>query len=170
MVSRFTDILQVAYYALHKISGIYCLTVCILKYLPSFVCLLALEYCCSFHFFATYISSFDQHGVHLPSFKTFKSFLTPPFSIQCVPIISGMYLFRLNAVIGSFLKISLKFSFICTIFQFFRMFFIIFGKIGYIKLKEVFCLTFFRVSFSVLWSILLSRLILSRCSLINDGW
>ena len=36
------------YYALHKINGIFCLTACIVKYLPSFVCLLALKCCCSF--------------------------------------------------------------------------------------------------------------------------
>ena len=52
-------------------------------------------------------TAFDLHVVHLPSFKVFKSFLTLPFSIQCVPIISLMFLLRLNAVIGSFLKISL---------------------------------------------------------------
>ena len=49
--------------------------------------------------------AFDLLGVHLPSFKVSKSFLTLPFSLQCVPIISWMFLFRLNTAIRSFLKI-----------------------------------------------------------------
>ena len=49
--------------------------------------------------------AFDLLGVHLPSFKVSKSFLTLPFSLQCVPVISWMFLFRLNTAIRSFLKI-----------------------------------------------------------------
>ena len=72
--------------------------------------------------------AFDLYVVHLPYFKVFKSFLTLPFSIQCVPIIYSMFMFHLNADIGSFLKISLKFSFICKIFQFFLMVSVVFGR------------------------------------------
>ena len=47
------------YCRLHIAHSIrFCLAVCIVKYLPSFVCLLALECCCSFHLFAIYISVF----------------------------------------------------------------------------------------------------------------
>ena len=102
-------------------NGISCLTVCVVKYLPSFVCLLALECCCSFHLFATYISAFDPHGRHLPFFKVFKSFLTLLFFIQRAPINFWMFLFCLNDVVGSLLKISLRLSFICKLFQFFLM-------------------------------------------------
>ena len=111
-----------------KINDIFCLTVCIVKYLPRFVCLLALECCCSFHLLATYISSFWLHSVHLASFKVFKSFLILPFFIQCFPIISCMFLFSLNAAIGSFLKIYLRFLFTCKIFQFFLMVLVIFSR------------------------------------------
>ena len=37
-------------------------------------------------------TAFDLHGVHLPSFKAFKSFLILPFSKQSVPIISWMFI------------------------------------------------------------------------------
>ena len=47
---------------------------------------------------------FDLHGVHLPYFKVFISFLTLPFSIQCVQITSWMFSFLLNAVIVFFFK------------------------------------------------------------------
>ena len=127
----------------------------------SFVCLLALECCCSFHLFATYISSFDMHGVHLPSVKVFICFLTLPFSVKCVSIISWMFLFRLSAVIGSFLKISLKFSFICKVFQFFLMSLVIFGRNRFYVITRDILFDFCRVSFSVISLILLSRLILS---------
>ena len=72
--------------------------------------------------------AFDLHGVHLPSFKVFRFLLTLPFSIQCLPIISWIFLFCLNAVIGSFLKISLRFLFIYKIFQFFQMVLVIFDR------------------------------------------
>ena len=72
--------------------------------------------------------AFDLHGVHLRSFKVFKYFLTLPISIQCVAIIDWVFLFRLNAVIVSVLKISLRFFFICEIFQFFLMVLVIFGR------------------------------------------
>ena len=114
--------------------------------------------------------AFDVHGVHLPSFKAFKFFLTLLFSIECVPIIFWMVLFRLNAVIGSFLKIALRFLFICKIFQFFLMVLIIFGRNQLYVITRGILSDFFRLSFSVIRSIKLSRLILSRCSLINDGW
>ena len=71
---------------------IYCLTICIVKYLRIFVCLLALEYCCSFHLFACIFPVFDLHAVHLSSFKVFKYFLTLPFSIQLVPKVSWIYI------------------------------------------------------------------------------
>ena len=99
-----------------------------------------------------------------------KSFLTLPCSIQCVPIVFWMFLFRLNAVIGSFLKISLKFSFICKTIQFFLMVLVIFDRNRLYVITKGILSDFCRVSFSVIKSILLSRLILSRCSLINDGW
>ena len=72
--------------------------------------------------------AFDLHGVHLPSFKVFRFLLTLPFSIQCLPIISWIFLFCLNAVIGSFLKISLRFLFIFKIFQFFQRVLVIFDR------------------------------------------
>ena len=72
--------------------------------------------------------AFDLHSVQLPSFKVFKSFLILPLSIQCVPIISWMLLFCLNAVIGSFLKIFLRFLFTRKIFQFFVMVLVIFCR------------------------------------------
>ena len=77
--------------------------------------------------------AFDLHSVHLPSFKVFKSFLTLSFFIQCVPIISWIFLFCLNAVIGSFLKIYWRFSFTCKIFQFFLMVLAIFCRILFIE-------------------------------------
>ena len=113
--------------------------------------------------------AFDLHDVHLPSFKIFKSFLTLPFSIQCVPIISWMVLFHLNAVIGSFLKIYLKNSFICKKFQYFLMVLVISGRNWFYVITRDILSDFWRVSFSVIRSILLSSLIFSRCSLINDG-
>ena len=121
---------------------------------------------CLQHIFPT----FDLHGVHLSSFKGFKSFLILPLSTQCVPIISWMFLFRLNALTGSFFKISLKFSFICKIFQFFLMVLVIFGRNRLYVIKRGILFDFCRVSLSVMRSILLSRLVIWRCSLINDGW
>ena len=56
-----------------------------------FYLLLALEYCCSFHLLATLLPAFDLHGL-------FLSFLTLPFSIQCVPKIPWIFLSRLNAL------------------------------------------------------------------------
>ena len=100
-----------------------------MKYLPIFVFFcwllnLVVVFTCLQHIFP----AFDLHGVHLPSFKVFRFLLTLPFSIQCLPIISWIFLFRLNAVIGSFLKISLRFLFICKIFQFFQMVLVIFDR------------------------------------------
>ena len=95
-------------------------------------------------------------------FKVCKSFLTFLFSIQCVQIISWMFLFRVNGVITSFLKISLTFSLICKIFL---MILVMFGR-NRLHVSTRSC----HVSFSVIRSILLSSLILSRCALINDGW
>ena len=89
----------------------YCLRVCTVKYLPSFVCLLALECCCSFHLLATYISSFWPAWCAFTFFFWLFHFL--------FPVTSWMFLFRLNAVIGSFLKISLRILITCKIFQFF---------------------------------------------------
>ena len=80
----------------------YCLRVCTVKYLPSFVCLLALECYCSFHLLATYISSF------WPAWSAFSFFFW--LSHFLFPMTSWMFLFRLKAAIGSFLKISLRFS------------------------------------------------------------
>ena len=107
--------------------------------------------------------AFDLNGVHLPSFKVFKSFLTFPLGIQCVPIISCMFLFRLDAATGSILKISLRFLFICKMFQFFLMVLVIIGRNRLYVITRGICLIFFCLSFSVIRSILLSRLILSRC-------
>ena len=98
----------------------YCLRVCTVKYLPSFVCLLALECCCSFHLLATYISSFWPAWCAFTFFFWLFHFL--------FPITSWMFLFRLNAAIGSFLKISLRFSITCKIFQFFLMVLVVFVR------------------------------------------
>ena len=122
-----------------------------MKYLPSFVCLLALECCCSFHLFAKYISGFYLHGVHLRFFNIFKSFsLTLPCSTQCVPML------------------LVDFSFIFKIFQFFLMVLVIFSRNQLYVITRGILSDFCRVSLSVIRWILLSRLILSRCSLIND--
>ena len=98
----------------------YCLRVCTVKYLPSFVCLLALECCCSFHLLATYISSFWPAWCAFTFFFWLFHFL--------FPITSWMFLFRLNAVIGSFLKISLRILITCKIFQFFLMVLVVFVR------------------------------------------
>ena len=120
-----------------------------------FYLLLALEYCCSFHLLATYIASF------WPTWSVFifldssvfypmcpKNSLDIFVSFKCtVPIISWMFLFRLNDVV-SFLKIPLKFSFICKIFQFFLMILVILGRNRlYVIMWDVlsdFCSVFFR--------------------------
>ena len=109
--------------------------------------------------------AFDLQGIHWISFK---SFLTLPCSIQCIPNIR-IFLFHLNAVLGSFLKISLKFSFVCKIFQFFLIVLIIIGRNQLYIITRGILSDFFRVSFSAIRSILLSRLILSRFPLINNG-
>ena len=114
--------------------------------------------------------AFDLHRVHLPSLEVFKSFLTLLFSIQCVSIISWMFLLRLNAAISSFLKLFLRFSFISKIFQFFLMVLVIFGRSRLYVITRGILSDFFHVSFSVIRSILLRSLILSRCSLINHEW
>ena len=93
---------------------------------------------------------FALHGVHLPSFKDFKSLLTLLFSIQYVSIISEMFLFRLNAVIGSFSKIYLRFSFICKVFQFFVIVLVIFGRNRLHVITRSVLSDFFRVSFSIM--------------------
>ena len=126
------------------INGIFCLTVYMFNVVVVFTYLQ--------HIFP----AFGLHGVHLPSFKVFKYFLTLPCSIQCVPIISWMFLFRLNAAIGSFLKISLTLLFICKIFQFFLMVLVIFGRYRiYINTRGILC-DFSGVYFSVIRSVLLN--------------
>ena len=60
-----------------------------------------------------------------------------------------------------------KFSFICKIFQYFLMVLVIFGRNRLHVITRGILSDFCRVSFSVARSILLNRLILSRCSLIN---
>ena len=132
-----------------------------------FVCYLlnvVIVFTCLEHIFP----AFDLHGVHLPSFKVFKSFLILPFSIQYIRIIPWMFLFRFNDSIGSFLKISLKFLFIY--FQFFLMVLVIFGRNMLYVITRGILSDFCCVCFTVTRSILLSRPIFSRCSLINDEW
>ena len=131
-----------------------------------FICWLlsvVVVFTCLQHIFA----AFDLHGVHLPSSEVFKSFLTLRFSIKCVPVISGMFL---NAVIISFLKISLTFLFICKIFQFLLTVFVIFGRNWLYIIRRGILSDFCDVSFSVIRSILLHRLILLGCLLINAKW
>ena len=105
--------------------------------------------------------AFDLHGVGLPSFNVFKFFLTLLFSIQCVPIVSWMFLFRLNAVLlVHFWKFLPKF---------FLMVLVIFCRNHLYVITRGILSDVYGVSFLVIRSILLSRLILLRCSLINDG-
>ena len=82
--------------------------------------------------------------------------MTLLFSIQCVPIFFWMWLFFLNAVVGlnAVLKIHLKFSFICKIFQWFLMVLVIFGRnLLYVITSGI--LWFLTCVFSVTRSILL---------------
>ena len=69
-----------------------------------------------------------------------------------------------------FWKIFLKFLLISKILRFFLMVLVIFGRNQLCVIARVILFDFSCVSFSVIRSILLSRLILSRCSLINDEW
>ena len=131
--------------------------------------MLALKCCCIFTCFQHICPAFELHGVQLPSFKVFKSFWTLTFSIQCVPMISWMFLFCINGAISSILKISLKFWFICKVFQFFLMVLAVFSRNQWYVITRGILSDFSCVSFSVIRSILLYRLILSRCPLINDG-
>ena len=99
------------------------------------------------------IPTFELHGVHLPSFEIFKFNLTLAFSSQCVPRISWMFLFPLNAVVGSFLKISLSFWFTCKTFQFLLMVWVIFGRNRLYVITRGILSDFFHVPFSKIRSI-----------------
>ena len=79
--------------------------------------------------------------------------LTLAFSSQCVPRISWMFLFPLNAVIGSFLKISLSFWFTCKTFQFLLMVLVIFGRNWLYVITKGILSDFFHVPFSIIRSI-----------------
>ena len=104
---------------------------------------------------------FVLHSVHLPSFKVFKFFLILLFSTQCVTIISWVFFFfHLNVAIGSFLKIYLKFLFMCKTFPFFLIILIIFGRNQLYVIMKGIMFDFSCVSFPIIRSILLSRFIL----------
>ena len=78
------------------------------------------------------------------------------------------FFFQINAVIGSFLKVSLKFPFFCNILQFFIIVLVKIGKNRLYVITRGYLSDFCRVSLSVIMLILLSRLIISIYSLIND--
>ena len=112
---------------------------------------------------------FVLHSLHLPSLKVHKFFLNLLFSTQCVTIISWMFFFfHLNVAIGSFLKIYLKFLFMCKTFSFFLIILIIFGRNWLYVIMKGIMFDFSCVSFPIIRSILLS-IYPPRCSLINDG-
>ena len=136
--------------------------------LSSKFCLLALDCCCSFHLFATYISSFWATWCAFTFFESLWIFLDSSVFYQMCLDNFWKVLFCLNDVIDIFLKISLKFLSICKIFLFFLMVLVTLGRnwlyVIMIGILSDFCC----VSFSIIRSILLSRLFLLRCLLIND--
>ena len=163
LVSHFYQHTVGSYCTLHRINAIFCYAICIVCWCSWMLLNVVVVFTCLQDMFP----AFDLHNVHLPSFKVFKFFLNLSFFIQCVPIISWMILFLLNAVISSFLNISLKFPYICKILQ---LILVIFGRTRLYVITRVILSDFCLVSFSIIISILLSRLILSRYLLINDGW
>ena len=153
------------YYALHKINCIFCLTACIVKYLPSFVCLLALECCCSF---SLVCNIYFQLLIYMVSiYRLLKSLnFSWPFHFLSNVLQQFLGCFCYWFIFEKFLKLSFNY----TIFQFFLMVFMIFGRNRLYIITRSILPDFFRMTFFVIRSILLSRLILSRCSFINDGW
>ena len=60
----------------------------------------------------------DKHGVHFPVLEGILDFLTLPFSMCVVPIISFRFLFLLKAVTGCSWNNSRRFLLIWRMFQF----------------------------------------------------
>ena len=70
----------------------------------------------------------DKHGVHFPVLEGILNFLTLPFSIRVLLIISFRYLFLLKAVIGCSWNNSRRFLLVWRMFQFLRTTGVRFGK------------------------------------------
>ena len=70
----------------------------------------------------------DKHGVHFSVLEGILSFLTSPFSIRVLPIISFRFLFLLKAVIGCSWNNSRRFLLVWRMFQFLRPTAVRFGK------------------------------------------
>ena len=70
----------------------------------------------------------DKHGVHSPVLEGILNFLTLPFSIRVLPIISFRFLFLLKAVIGCSWNNSRRFLLVWRMFQFLRTTTVRFGK------------------------------------------
>ena len=70
----------------------------------------------------------DKHGVHFPALEGILNFLTLPFSIRVLPIISFRFLFLLKAVIGCSWNNSRRFLLVWRMFQFLRTTAVRFGK------------------------------------------
>ena len=133
----------------------------------SFVCWLlnvVVVFTCLEHIF----SALDLYGVDLPSFKVFKSLLTLPFSIQCVTMISLMFFFSNKCCYWFIFESFFKISVFCNILQFFIIVLVKIGKNWLYVITRGYLSDFCRVSLSVIMLILLSRLIISIYSLIND--
>ena len=70
----------------------------------------------------------DKHGVHLPVLEGILNFLTLPFSIHILPIITFRFLFLLKAEIGCSWNDSRRFLLVWRMFQFLRTTAVRFGK------------------------------------------
>ena len=70
----------------------------------------------------------DKHGVHFPALEEILNFLTLPFSIRVLPIISFWILFVLKAVIGCSWNNSRRLLLIWRMFQFLWTTAVRFGK------------------------------------------
>ena len=70
----------------------------------------------------------NKHGVHFPALDRILNFLTLPFSIRVLPIISFRFLFLLKAVIGWSWNNSRRFLLVWRLFQFLRTTAVKFGK------------------------------------------
>ena len=70
----------------------------------------------------------DKHGGHFPVLEGILNFLTLPFSIRVLLIISFRFLFLLKAVIGCSWNNSRRFLLVWRMFQFLRPTAVRFGK------------------------------------------
>ena len=71
----------------------------------------------------------DKHGVHFPVLEGILNFLTLPFSIHPLPIISFRFLFLLKAVIGCSWNNSHRLFLVWRMFQFLRTTAVRFGVV-----------------------------------------